>query len=49
MDLFGSMRPLFYYAFIFVALAFVTMIFVRHGDSKPAAKDSFIENLDVDD
>lgn len=49
MDLFGSMRPLFYYAFIFVALAFVTMIFVRHGDSKPAAKDSFLENLDVDD
>ena len=34
MDLVGSMRPLFYYAAIFAALAFVTMIFVKHGDSK---------------
>lgn len=49
MDLFGSMRPLFYYAAIFVAIAFVTMLFVKHGDSKPAPKDTFIENLDVDD
>ncbi len=49
MDLFGSMRPLFYYATIFVALAFVTMFFVKHGDSKPAKKDSIFENLDVDD
>ena len=49
MDLFGSMRPLFYYAAIFVAIAFITMLFVKHGDSKPAPKDTFIENLDVDD
>ena len=49
MDLFGSMRPLFYYATIFVALAFITMLFVKHGDSKPAKKDSILENLDVDD
>ena len=49
MDLAGSMRPLFYYAFAFIALAFVTMFFVRHGDSKPAAKDSILENLSVDD
>lgn len=49
MDLFGSMRPLFYYATIFVAIAFITMLFVKHGDSKPAPKDTFIENLDVDD
>lgn len=49
MDLFGSMRPLFYYATIFVAIAFVTMLFVKHGDSKPVPKDTFIENLDVDD
>ncbi len=49
MDLFGSMRPLFYYATIFVAIAFVTMFFVKHGDSKPVPKNTFIENLDVDD
>lgn len=49
MDLFGSMRPLFYYATVFVAIAFITMLFVKHGDSKPVPKDTFIENLDVDD
>ena len=37
MDKFG-MRILFPYATIFVGLAFVTMIFVKHGDSKPEAK-----------
>lgn len=30
MDLAGNMRPLFPYATVFVALAFVTMLFVRH-------------------
>ena len=33
MDLVGNMSPLFPYASICVALAFVTMFFVRHGDS----------------
>ena len=33
MDLFGSMRPLFYYSVIFIALSFVTMLFVKHGDA----------------
>ncbi|MBQ0038253.1 MAG: MFS transporter [Clostridiales bacterium] len=37
MDKLG-MRVLFPYAAIFTALAFVTMYFVRHGDSKPQAK-----------
>ena len=37
MDKLG-MRVLFPYAAVFVALSFVTMLFVRHGDSKPAAK-----------
>ena len=32
-----SMRTLFPYATLFVALAFVTMFFVRHGDSRPDA------------
>lgn len=31
---------LFPYAFIFSALAFVTMCFVRHGDAKPAVKSN---------
>lgn len=37
MDKLG-MRVLFPYAAIFTALAFLTMHFVRHGDSKPDAK-----------
>lgn len=31
---------LFPYAFVFSALAFVTMCFVRHGDAKPAVKSN---------
>ena len=47
MDSFG-MKTLFPYAAIFVALAFVTMLFVMHGDSKPIAKKG-LDALDVDD
>ena len=47
-DLFGS-RILFPYAVLFSALAFVTMMQVRHGDAKPLAKKSAIEYLDSDD
>lgn len=39
----------FPYSAIFVALAFVTMFFVKHGDSKPESKKSALESLDVDD
>ena len=42
MDIFG-MEILFPYAAVFVALAFVTMCFVRHGDSKPTAPSSKLE------
>ena len=49
MDLFGNMHPLFPYASICVALAFVTMFFVRHGDSKDVEKKSFLESFDNDD
>ena len=45
MDAFGSMRILFPYATIFVALAFVTMIFVKHGDSRPEQPKSKLEML----
>ena len=35
----------FPYAAIFAALAFVTMLFVRHGDSKPVAEGDALERL----
>ena len=47
MDKLG-MTVLFPYAAIFVAGAFVTMLFVRHGDSRPIAAKG-LEALDVDD
>ena len=49
MDKWG-MRVLFPYATVFVALAFVTMLFVRHGDSKPDAVMGLeaLENLEND-
>ena len=47
MDKMG-MTVLFPYAAIFVALAFVTMMFVRHGDTKVIAKKG-LESLDIDD
>ena len=46
MDKMG-MTVLFPYATAFVALAFVTMLFVRHGDSKPEARKG-LEALDND-
>ena len=41
-------RLLFPYAAVFSGLAFVTMLFVRHGDNKPPKKASVIENFDFD-
>ena len=43
-----GMTVLFPYAAIFVALAFVTMSMVRHGDAKIVAKKG-LEALDIDD
>ena len=48
MDMFGMKNVLFPYAAIFVGLAFITMLFVRHGDAKPEAKKG-LEALDIDD
>ena len=39
---------LFPYAVLFSALSFVTMLFVKHGDSKPAAKVSALESFDAE-
>ncbi len=41
-------RVVFPYATVFTVLAFVTMLFVRHGDVRPDRK-SLLENLDVGD
>ena len=54
MDLFGgSMRPLFPYATVFVALSFVTMFFVKHGNAQElggkTAKNLIEENFSSDD
>ena len=43
-----SLTTLFPYATLFVALAFLTMLFVKHGDSKPAPKKDLLEQLDVE-
>ena len=40
---------LFPYAAVFAALAFVTMLFVRHGDSRPEKAKSRLEAFDVED
>ena len=40
---------LFPYAAFFVALSFVTMCFVRHGDSKAAAKRGLEAFEDMDE
>ncbi len=46
---FVSYRYLFPYAAFFEILGIVTMIFVKHGDSKPIPKKSVIEAYDVED
>jgi MFS family permease len=46
---FFGYRTLFPYAVVFSALAFFTMMQVRHGDARPAAKEHVLEYLDSDD
>lgn len=40
---------LFPYAVLFSALSFITMLFVKHGDSRPQNKSSMLENFDLKD
>jgi len=47
MDAFDR-KVLFPYAAIFVATAFITMFFVKHGDAQVAKKATTLENFDVD-
>ncbi len=44
-----SYSVLFPYAVVFTALAFVTMLMVKHGDVKADKKVTLLENFDVDD
>ncbi|MCM1122861.1 MAG: MFS transporter [Eubacterium sp.] len=44
-----SYRTLFPYSVFFSVMAFLTMLMVKHGDSKPQKKGSMLENFDVDD
>lgn len=44
-----SYRTLFPYAVVFSLLSLCTMLFVKHGDSKPPKKKSTLENFDFDD
>ncbi len=48
-DLLGMRYTFFSFGAIFVAFSFVTMFFVKHGDSKPVAKKDALEALDVGD
>lgn len=44
-----SYTTLFPYSCVFSILAFLTMLMVKHGDTKPMAKKSVLENFDIDD
>ena len=44
-----GMTTLFPYATVFVALAFGTMLFVKHGDNRPMQPGSKLEAFDVED
>ncbi len=48
-DLLGMRYVFFAFGTLFVALSFITMFFVKHGDAKPIGKKSVLESLDVDD
>ncbi len=48
-DPFAGYAFLFPYAAIFIALSLVTMLFVRHGDSRPEAPKSRLEAYDTAD
>lgn len=44
-----SYRTLFPYAVVFSVASLCTMLFVKHGDSKPPKKKNLVENFDVED
>ncbi len=48
-DALGMRYTFFAFGTVFVALAFITMFFVRHGDAKVTSSKSKLEMLDVDE
>ncbi len=48
-DLIGMRYVFFAFGTVFVALAFITMFFVKHGDAKVIESKSALERLDVGD
>ena len=44
-----SYSTLFPYSCVFSVVAFLTMLMVKHGDTRPVAKKSMLENFDIDD
>ncbi len=48
-DAFGMQYTFFIFGTVFVAFSFVTMLFVKHGDSKPTQKKTALEHLDIED
>jgi MFS family permease len=44
-----SYRTLFPYAVVFSLASLCTMLFVKHGDSKPDKKNDMLENFDTED
>lgn len=44
-----SYTTLFPYSCVFSIFAFLTMLMVKHGDTRPVAKKSVLENFDIDD
>ena len=44
-----SYNILFLYSTVFVFLSFITMSFVKHGDSKPESKKDILHNFDIED
>lgn len=47
-DAFGMRHVFFTFGAVFVALAFITMFFVKHGDAKVVNNKSALEQLNVD-
>ncbi len=47
-DFFGMEKVFFAFGTVFVALSFVTMLFVKHGDAQIVPNKSLLEHLDVD-
>ena len=47
-DLVGMRYMFFSFGCLFVLFSFITMFFVKHGDSRPESKKDILENLDVD-